>query len=79
LPGNISRIVVGDMMAKALTLAVAAATLAGGARAQYLNTTTNSTGYTNYTTITGYFLQDDASTNASAFDYVCRAVSGGLE
>ena len=26
--------------------------------------------YINYTTITGFFLQDDLSTNASTFDYV---------
>lgn len=25
----------------------------------------------NYATVTGYFLQDDPSTNASTFDYVC--------
>lgn len=26
--------------------------------------------YINYTTVTGYFLQDDASTSPSTFDYV---------
>lgn len=28
-------------------------------------------GYINYTTIPGYFLQDDPTTNASTFNYVC--------
>lgn len=29
-------------------------------------------GYINYTTVTGYFLQDDPSTNATSFNYVSR-------
>lgn len=28
--------------------------------------------YTNYTTVGGYFLQDDNTTNATTFDYVSR-------
>ncbi len=28
--------------------------------------------YINYTTVSGYFLQDDAATNPSSFDYVCH-------
>ena len=27
--------------------------------------------YLNYSTVTGYFLQDEVSTNASTFNYVC--------
>jgi hypothetical protein len=27
--------------------------------------------YYEYTTVTGYFLQDEASTDPSTFDYVC--------
>lgn len=30
--------------------------------------------YINYTTVTGYFLQDEASTNPSTFVYVCALV-----
>lgn len=33
--------------------------------------TTASASYINYTTVTGYFLQDDPSTNPSTFVYVC--------
>lgn len=29
------------------------------------------TEWTNYTTISGFFLQDDVATNPSGFDYVC--------
>lgn len=31
---------------------------------------TTTPSYINYTTVTGYFLQDDPKTNSSAFDYV---------
>lgn len=34
---------------------------------------TASATYINYTTVTGYFLQDEASTDASTFVYVCRS------
>lgn len=34
--------------------------------------------YINYTTVTGYFLQDVASTNASAFNYVRSSDLGPL-
>jgi hypothetical protein len=33
--------------------------------------TTASASYINYTTVTGYFLQDEASTDPSTFVYVC--------
>ncbi|KAK3671297.1 putative phosphoglycerate mutase pmu1 [Recurvomyces mirabilis] len=46
------------------TLAAGAMLLASGAQA--INITS---GYINYTTVAGYFLQDVASTNASTFDY----------
>lgn len=31
-------------------------------------------GYINYTTVPGYFLQDDPTTNASTFNYVCPCI-----
>lgn len=31
-------------------------------------------GYINYTTVSGYFLQDDPTTNASTFNYVCPRI-----
>lgn len=65
------------MMAKTLLLAAAAAALTDSIHAQHLNAT-NTTGYINYTTVTGYFLQDDASTNASTFDYVGAALQDAL-
>lgn len=34
---------------------------------------TSNTSHINYTTVTGFFLQDDPSTNASTFDYVCSS------
>ena len=44
------------------------ACVAAGVQAQ---SSLNSTGgYINYTTVTGYFLQDVSTTNASTFDYV---------
>ena len=43
------------------------ASLPVGISAQNLNAT--GPGYVNYTTVPGYFLQDDPSTNASTFDY----------
>ncbi|KAK5111478.1 hypothetical protein LTR62_004930 [Meristemomyces frigidus] len=56
------------------TLTAGALLLAASAvNAQSLNVTS---GYINYTTVTGYFLQDAASTNASGFDYT--AVNFGL-
>jgi hypothetical protein len=36
-------------------------------------------GYINYTTITGYFLQDDPSTNASTFNYVRSSPSSSRD
>lgn len=35
-------------------------------------------GYLNYTTVTGYFLQDEASTNATTFDYVRPLNAGAI-
>lgn len=40
------------------------------ASAQLNLTNSTTTGYINYTTVTGYFLQDEATTNATSFDYV---------
>ncbi|KAK4892233.1 putative phosphoglycerate mutase pmu1 [Elasticomyces elasticus] len=45
---------------------LAAAAIAGVQAQSSLNSTS---GYLNYTTVTGYFLQDLASTNVSTFDY----------
>lgn len=59
-----------------LTLTAAVALLATAASAQTSNITKSTVypptgyGYINYTTVTGYFLQDEPSTNATAFDYV---------
>jgi len=51
---------------KLFALAAAQAALAGTASASYIN----------YTTVTGYFLQDNNATNATTFDYVsCSTVS----
>ena len=36
---------------------------------QIHNTTPNATSHINYTTVTGYFLQDEPSTNATTFDF----------
>lgn len=58
-----------------LTLAAAAtALLSRPSEAQYLNTT-KGPGYISYSTVTGYFLQDEPDTVASGFDYVCRRPS----
>ncbi|OQO05749.1 hypothetical protein B0A48_09843 [Cryoendolithus antarcticus] len=50
-----------------------------GVHAATLDSTksTSTSGYTKYSTVTGYFLQDDASTNASTFDYT--ATNFGLK
>lgn len=53
------------MMFSSLTLT---ALLASYASASSLKVTGN--GYINYTTVTGYFLQDEPTTNASTFNYV---------
>jgi len=37
-----------------------------------VNISETTSGYINYTTVTGYFLQDDPSTNATSFDYVSQ-------
>lgn len=52
-----------------LPLAASVALLSGSANAQYLNTT-KTPGYISYSTVTGYFLQDEPDTVASGFDYV---------
>lgn len=51
-------------------LAVSAALFSRLSRAEFLNTTTGP-GYISYSTVTGYFLQDEPDTVASGFDYVC--------
>jgi hypothetical protein len=58
------------MLSTSLIFAVATALLSGQSEAQYLNTT-KSPGYIKYSTVTGYFLQDEPDTLASGFDYVC--------
>jgi hypothetical protein len=55
------------MYSKVILSSAAASLLASTAAAQSLNGTS---GYINYTTVTGYFLQDISTTNASTFDYV---------
>lgn len=59
------------MLSSSLILAVATALLSGQSEAQYLNTTNKGPGYIKYSTVTGYFLQDEPDTVASGFDYVC--------
>ncbi|EMC92228.1 hypothetical protein BAUCODRAFT_38246 [Baudoinia panamericana UAMH 10762] len=57
-------------MYTSLVVAAAAALLSSSAQAQTINvTSTPATGFINYTTVTGYFLQDNPTTNASTFDY----------
>jgi hypothetical protein len=58
------------MLSSSLILAVATALLSGHSGAQYLNTT-KGPGYIKYSTVTGYFLQNEPDTVASGFDYVC--------
>ncbi|KAM0713804.1 hypothetical protein Q7P37_010766 [Cladosporium fusiforme] len=57
-----------------LPLAAITALLSGFAQAQYSNN--SRTGYVDYSTVTGYFLQDEPDTVASGFDYT--AVNFGL-
>ena len=57
-----------------LPIAALVALLSSSAKAQYLNTT-NTPGYINYSTVTGYFLQDEPDTVASGFDFVCNPES----
>ena len=61
------------MLSTTLLFAVATALLSGQSNAQYLNTT-KGPGYINYSTVTGYFLQDEPDTIASGFDYVCLQI-----
>lgn len=51
-----------------LSYVALAAFAASGVNAASLDAT--SAGYINYTTISGYFLQDEPLTNASTFNYV---------
>ena len=53
-------------------VAASAALLTAGANALALSNATNFTGYIEYSTVTGYFLQDETSTNATTFDYTAR-------
>lgn len=57
------------MSLNVLSLSATAALLSAAAQAQYLNTTSGP-GYISYSTVTGYFLQDEPDTVASGFDYV---------
>lgn len=57
------------MLSTNLMLAAATALLSGASEAQYLNTTKGA-GYISYSTVTGFFLQDEPDTVASGFDYV---------
>jgi hypothetical protein len=56
--------------AKLMLVATVTALLSVSSEARYL-TTTKGFGSTNYSTVTGYFLQDEPDTVASGFDYVC--------
>ncbi|KAK4550455.1 hypothetical protein LTR36_000033 [Oleoguttula mirabilis] len=51
------------------SIALAATAAAALASAQTFNLTNSTAGYINYTTVTGFFLQDEATTNVTAFDY----------
>jgi hypothetical protein len=62
------------MLSTSLIFAVATALLSGQSEAQYRNTTTKGPGYIQYSTVTGYFLQDEPDTVASGFDYVCSSL-----
>lgn len=53
-------------MLSTLTLAALVVPFAAAASLNAID----SDGYIQYTTVTGYFLQDDPSTNASTFNYV---------
>jgi len=64
------------MLSTSLIFAVATALLSGQSEAQYLNTT-KGPGYIKYSTVTGYFLQDEPDTVASGFDYVCCSLRSG--
>lgn len=52
-------------------LAAAAALLSLTTEARSLPSTANGNGYIKYTTVKGYFLQDEPSTNSTTFNYVC--------
>lgn len=56
-----------------ISIAALTAIAATGASAACLNVS-NAAGYINYTTVTGYFLQDEPTTNASTFNYVSDPV-----
>lgn len=55
---------------RGLVAAIAATALIAGAHGRTLQTRASGKGYIKYSTVTGYFLQDDPSTNATTFDYV---------
>lgn len=55
------------------TIALAAIAVTGATAASLK--TSDSAGYINYTTITGSFLQDEPTTNASTFNYVRNSAS----
>lgn len=56
-----------------LPFAVLTALLSSFAQAHYSNT--SRAGFVSYSTVTGYFLQDEPDTVASGFDYVRRRPS----
>lgn len=58
-------------MQSLVIVAVVAGFLFAGGDARTLATRAKKDGYIKYTTVKGYFLQDDPSTNATTFDYVC--------
>lgn len=55
-------------LATSLLLALASASVAWKTGAEKCDAYSH---YINYTTVPGFFLQDEASTDASTFDYVC--------
>lgn len=55
-------------LARSLILALASASVAWKTGAEKCDAYSH---YINYTTVPGFFLQDEASTDASTFDYVC--------
>lgn len=64
-------------MLPSAVLAATAALLVSSTNAQALSTRDWPV-YINYTTVTGYFLQDEASTNATTFNYVRVVLSSSV-
>ena len=53
-----------------VSIAALAALSIGSVNARALPPAAQSNGYIKYSTVTGYFLQDEATTNATTFNYV---------